>query len=139
MCVPSKPWYFGQQSPNQPLRNVSRPRIGVQGESGLQASLYYIPCAVCLARLRSISVMIPARKECSRGWHREYDGFLAVQVLLKMIRSSVKTFRVWLVGCMVPYVDLIVGYWLVWVVRWIFECICRLLRLVGGLIDWSVA
>lgn len=79
MCVPSKPWYFGQRNPNEPLRNISR--SGLQGVTNLQASLYYLPCAVCLSRLRSISVMIPARKECSRGWHREYDGFLAIQVI----------------------------------------------------------
>ncbi|KAK3710649.1 hypothetical protein QZH41_010998, partial [Actinostola sp. cb2023] len=79
-CLPSKPWFFGQRAPGDRLGNTSRPRLDVPGEAGLQASLYYLSCAVCLTKLRSIQIMIPARKECARGWHREYDGFLAVQV-----------------------------------------------------------
>ncbi|CAH1261594.1 Hypp2403 [Branchiostoma lanceolatum] len=35
-----------------------------------------VPCAVCYVPNRSMQLMIPARKECSRGWSEEYHGYL---------------------------------------------------------------
>ena len=35
-----------------------------------------IPCAVCRVQMRSTAIMVPAHNSCSRGWTREYYGFL---------------------------------------------------------------
>lgn len=35
------------------------------------------PCAVCYARDRSTTLMIPARPQCPPGWTIEYGGYLA--------------------------------------------------------------
>jgi len=83
ICVPNQPWYFGQVDPSTPLANVSRtsPEILAldQTRSSLHGTYFYLSCVLCLVRKRSVQIMLPARKECYRGWHREYDGYLAVQ------------------------------------------------------------
>ncbi|XP_052702879.1 uncharacterized protein LOC128179484 [Crassostrea angulata] len=35
-----------------------------------------VPCAVCLARNKSVVKMFPARKTCYKGWNLEYHGYL---------------------------------------------------------------
>ncbi|KAJ8319153.1 hypothetical protein KUTeg_004244 [Tegillarca granosa] len=35
-----------------------------------------VPCAVCQSKLRSSKIMIPAKKSCMDGWHKEYRGYL---------------------------------------------------------------
>ncbi|KAI8519818.1 hypothetical protein Bbelb_030750 [Branchiostoma belcheri] len=41
-------------------------------------ALHYgnVPCAVCHAQGRGSKLMIPARNTCSRGWRKEYHGYL---------------------------------------------------------------
>lgn len=83
ICVPSQPWYFGQVDPSTPLGNVSQVNLDAlkqdQTRSTLHGTYFYLSCVLCLVRRRSVQIMLPARKECYRGWHREYDGYLAVQ------------------------------------------------------------
>lgn len=83
ICVPNQPWYFGQVDPSTPLANVSNrsPEVLAQDKtrSSLHGTYFYLSCVLCLVRTRSVQIMLPARKECYRGWHREYDGYLAVQ------------------------------------------------------------
>ena len=33
-----------------------------------------VPCARCYTNNRSAMMMIPAKKNCSEGWTKEYDG-----------------------------------------------------------------
>ena len=33
-----------------------------------------VPCVRCYTNNRSAVMMIPARRECSNGWTKEYDG-----------------------------------------------------------------
>ena len=35
-----------------------------------------VPCAVCVVKQRSESLMIPGQDKCPIGWRREYSGFL---------------------------------------------------------------
>lgn len=86
-CIPSKPWYFGQRDQSAPIRNATTLRV--DGEGSLQASQYYLTCVACLSKKHSIQIMLPARKECYRNWHRQYDGFLGVQVRSVCIRAFV--------------------------------------------------
>lgn len=83
ICVPNQPWYFGQVDPSTPLANVSQANLDAlkqdQTRSTLHGTYFYLSCVLCLVRRRSVEIMLPARKECYRGWHREYDGYLAVQ------------------------------------------------------------
>lgn len=83
ICVPNQPWYFGQVDPSTPLANVSQANLNAlkqdQTRSTLHGTYFYLSCVLCLVRRRSVQIMLPARKECYRGWHREYDGYLAVQ------------------------------------------------------------
>lgn len=83
ICVPNQPWYFGQVDPSTPLANVTRVSSKVLAQdttrSTLHGTYFYLSCVLCLVRKRSVQIMLPARKECYRGWHREYDGYLAVQ------------------------------------------------------------
>lgn len=83
ICVPNQPWYFGQVDPSTPLGNVSQTSSEVlaldKTRSTLHGTYFYLPCVLCLVRKRSVQIMLPARKECYRGWHREYDGYLTVQ------------------------------------------------------------
>ena len=82
-CVPNQPWYFGQVDPSTPLANVSNRSPESQAldktKSLLHGTYFFLSWALCLVRRRSVQIMLPARKECYRGWHREYDGYLAVQ------------------------------------------------------------
>jgi len=83
ICVPNQPWYFGQVDPSTPLANVTQVSSEVLAQdttrSTLHGTYFYLSCVLCLVRKRSVQIMLPARKECYRGWHREYDGYLAVQ------------------------------------------------------------
>ena len=83
ICVPNQPWYFGQVDPSTPLGNVSQvSREALKRDetrSILHGTYFYLSCVLCLVRRRSVQIMLPARKECYRGWHREYDGYLVVQ------------------------------------------------------------
>ena len=83
ICVPNQPWYFGQADPSTPLANTSDASGDAlradRSRGVLQGTYFYLSCVLCLVRQRSVQIMLPARKECYRGWHREYDGFLAVQ------------------------------------------------------------
>lgn len=83
ICVPNQPWYFGQVDPSTPLANASDRSPQSQAldktRSLLHGTYFYLSCVLCLVRRRSVQIMLPARKECYRGWHREYDGYLAVQ------------------------------------------------------------
>ena len=36
------------------------------------------PCAVCYATNRTSVLMIPAQRDCADGWHKEYEGILAI-------------------------------------------------------------
>ena len=66
-------------------------QAGVQGHSIIQGVEYKaypsaatlarvnghdIPCAVCLATIRSTQIMMPGTYECPSGWMREYYGYL---------------------------------------------------------------
>ncbi|EDO38084.1 predicted protein [Nematostella vectensis] len=79
-CMPNRPWFFGQRAPSDPIRNSSVVPQHPEQETDLKATFFYVTCARCLVKTRSIQVMLPARKECYKGWHREYDGFLGVQI-----------------------------------------------------------
>lgn len=83
ICVPNQPWYFGQVDPSTPLGNVSQVNRDAlkqdETRSILHGTYFYLSCVLCLVRTRSVQIMLPARKECYRGWHREYDGYLVVQ------------------------------------------------------------
>ncbi|CAH3015203.1 unnamed protein product [Porites evermanni] len=83
ICVPNQPWYFGQVDASTPLANVTQVSSEVLAQdttrSTLHGTYFYLSCVLCLVRKRSVQIMLPARKECYRGWHREYDGYLAVQ------------------------------------------------------------
>ncbi|KAJ8308027.1 hypothetical protein KUTeg_012901 [Tegillarca granosa] len=35
-----------------------------------------VPCVVCQSKLRSSQIMVPAKKACMDGWHKEYRGYL---------------------------------------------------------------
>lgn len=83
ICVPNQPWYFGQVDPSTPLGNISQANRDAikqdETRSILHGTYFYLSCVLCLVRTRSVQIMLPARKECYRGWHREYDGYLVVQ------------------------------------------------------------
>ena len=83
VCLPDQPWYFGQVDLNTQFKQnntgASERRTQFhQSNSPLRGTQFYMTCVVCLVKSRSVQVMLPARKECNRGWNREYSGFLVV-------------------------------------------------------------
>ena len=78
LCMPSDPQYTLPYTP------------GIQGYSYLYGAEYEsspitsrnqhnAQCAVCLACGKTVSLMIPAKTSCPRGWTREYYGYLMAE------------------------------------------------------------
>ena len=38
-----------------------------------------VPCAVCRAKTRTTTLMIPGRQDCYSGWTKEYSGYLTTE------------------------------------------------------------
>ncbi|XP_071950125.1 short-chain collagen C4-like [Antedon mediterranea] len=80
LCLPESPEY----NTGLIASGASSGRSGVYGAEYDTSS--YAPlsgmndwdavCAVCLARGRSTSMMIPAKRTCPEGWTKEYEGLL---------------------------------------------------------------
>lgn len=83
LCLPSEPqWGVDDnrvnKSPHIGATLMDNYDINIKNTLFDQKYSYYrIECAVCLTTSkRSISLMIPGRKDCYNGWHKEYSGYL---------------------------------------------------------------
>lgn len=94
LCLPKKP-QWGKYSKGQ---DMSTGRIfGVEYQMTFRKHNYPydkhfhgkdMPCSVCQTTGRQTVLMIPARKSCPKGWHREYTGYIMAEGHTKGRTSS---------------------------------------------------
>ena len=79
LCLPATPNYrlFGDQASNFIYGAEYELAGGAQRPySRSKFQERDVPCAVCLAKGKTETLMLPARDVCPPGWHREYRGYL---------------------------------------------------------------
>ncbi|XP_033111216.1 short-chain collagen C4-like [Anneissia japonica] len=78
LCLPETPEYDDTLTVNGGSRS---PIFGAEYETNTYSPFSYVHdsdtvCALCLARGRSTTSMIPAKRTCPPGWTKEYGGLL---------------------------------------------------------------
>lgn len=74
LCLPNNPELSNRTVPGSSFLYGSEFQENAFGTGALNED---VPCALCLSRNSTTSVIIPGRKTCYSGWKTEYNGRLA--------------------------------------------------------------
>ncbi|VDI41508.1 Hypothetical predicted protein [Mytilus galloprovincialis] len=78
LCLPKNPeWNAYVDGTNGEKGLLYGVEYEISGNTPYPRSLHskITPCVVCLA-MRSTVLMVPAKRTCSHGWHKEFSGYL---------------------------------------------------------------
>ena len=77
LCLPNAPIYDRYAGSSQ--NYIYGAEYEINANQPYKISKYHnkdVPCAVCLAKKKSDTIMVPARNVCPHGWSLEYKGYL---------------------------------------------------------------